>query len=568
MLESDKGRDVHMPAMFGGLSGATASKGPNMRKILRLAMFAVFGLGLLIFALGVLDRSGGLTRAELHIVSGSENKALEPVIMDWARDNRIDVTMSYQGSVDIARALGEAEVAYDAVWPANSLWIELGDTRKIVKHRESVLRSPVVLGLKRSIAEDLGWVGRDDITIQEIQSAARDGRFRLAMTSATQSNSGASAYFGFLYALAGDPDLLTMEHLEDPQVLDGVRDLLAQVDRSSGSSGWLKDSFVENPRAFDAMFNYEALMIEANQTLLKAGQEPLYVIYPANGLSVADSPLGYVDKGDDAKEEAFLKLQEHLATSKVQKQLSSLGRRAGLIGLVSEFADPQVWNKDWGIDLDRTIAPVPTPSTEVIAEALRLYQTELRKPSLTIWVLDVSGSMEGAPIEDLKSAMRLLLDPEAAAVNLLQPSRRDVTVILPFNHDTFEPTIVEGGGPEDLADALSRVNRLKPDGGTDLYRALWTAFELLKPYYDDGTLYDYLPAVVAMTDGASEVVNRDAFFNFAATNGYATDVPIHSIAFGNADEDQLGELSEATIGRLFHAGDDLAKALRSAKGYN
>ncbi|MCB1218982.1 substrate-binding domain-containing protein, partial [bacterium] len=205
-----------------------------------------------------------------------------------------------------------------------------------------------------------------DITVQAIQNAARDGAFRLAMTSATQSNSGASAYFGFLYALAGNPDVLTLDGLNDPALQEQVRDLLGQVDRSSGSSGWLKDSLVTHYDEFDAMFNYEALVIEANQALTAAGKEPLYVIYPANGLSVADSPLGYVDKGDAAKEEAFLALQAYLLSPPVQARLVSLGRRAGLIGLAADQADPQVWNSAWGIDLARAIAPIPTPSSEVI----------------------------------------------------------------------------------------------------------------------------------------------------------------------------------------------------------
>ena len=36
------------------------------------------------------------------------------------------------------------------------------------------------------------------------------------MTSATQSNSGASAYIGFLYALLGNPDTMTKESLQIP----------------------------------------------------------------------------------------------------------------------------------------------------------------------------------------------------------------------------------------------------------------------------------------------------------------------------------------------------------------
>jgi Ca-activated chloride channel homolog len=505
----------------------------------------------------------------LSILAGSENEALEPLIQDWARGNGVDVTITYLGSVDISRELQVGDQsAYDAVWPAHSLWIELGDTGKAVSHATSILRSPVVLGLRRSIAEKLGWVGRKDLTIQDIRDAAAANEFRLSMTSATQSNSGASAYLGFLYAFAGDPDMLTMPMLDDPKLQDAMRGILAQVDRSSGSSGWLKDAYLAKPDGFDAMFNYESVVIETNQALVASGEEPLYIVYPANGLAVADSPLGLIDKGDAEKEAAFLELQAFLLTPDTQGKLSALGRRAGLIGLDATSVDPAVWNPDWGIDLTRDIAPIPTPASDVIAKALSLYQTELRKPSLTVWVLDVSGSMDGEPLEQLKEAMRLVLDPEAATINLLQPSSRDVTIILPFNHTFLDPTIVTGGTEADLAAALSRVQGLRADGGTDVYVAISEALRLIEPYAKDGTLGDYLPAIVAMTDGASDTGFRDQMFQDFALTAWAKDIPIHSVAFGSADEDQLKALSEATVGRMFKAGDDIAKALRAAKGYN
>lgn len=479
------------------------------------------------------------------------------------------VKVTYLGSVDISRELQAGKASpYDAVWPAHSLWIELGDTQNVAAHATSILRSPVVLGLRKPIAEDLGWVGRKDLTVQDIHDATKAGKFRLAMTSATQSNSGASAYLGFLYAFAGNPDLLTMPMLDDPAVQDQMRSLLGQVDRSSGSSGWLKDAVLANPGAFDAMINYESVVIEANQGLVAAGEDPLYLIYPANGLAVADSPLGLIDKGDAEKSEAFLDLQAHLLTPEVQGELSALGRRAGLIGLDATGADKAVWNPDWGIDLGREIAPVPTPAADVIAKALTLYQTELRKPSLTVWVLDVSGSMEGEPLDQLKSAMRLLLDPDAAALNLLQPSSRDITIILPFNHEAQAATIVEGGSDADLAAALARVNGLYADGGTDVYVAISQALRIMEPMAADGTLDAYLPAIVAMTDGASDTGNRDALYRQLAATPWAKAISIHSIAFGLADEEQLQALSDATVARLFIAGDDIAKALRAAKGYN
>ncbi|MCI4661653.1 MAG: substrate-binding and VWA domain-containing protein [Neomegalonema sp.] len=505
----------------------------------------------------------------LRIVSGSENKALEPIIHEWARASGNSVEVTYLGSVDISRELSLGKVGrFDAVWPANSLWIELGDDQKVVKHAESILRSPVVLGLKRAIAERLGWVGRTDITIQDIRAAAERGDFRLAMTSATQSNSGASAYFGFLYAMAGDPDVLRLEDLESEPVREATRALLGTVDRSSGSSGWLKEAFVENPDRFDAMMNYEALVIEANRAFVQRREEPLYIVYPANGLAVADSPLGYVDKGDAEKEEAFLALQQHLLSADVQNQLVALGRRAGLLGLDVARADRAVWNPDWGVDLSRAIAPIPTPNQAVIRRALTLYQTELRKPSLTIWVLDVSGSMQGAPIDELREAMRLLLDEREAERNLLQPSPRDVTVVIPFNNRPQAVWIVEGDDPAALNGLWQKVRGLQAGGGTDVYLALIEAVEVLSRYEQQGNLFERLPAIVAMTDGESETANRNAFVTALGRTSFGRDVPVHAIAFGNANESQLRELAQLSVGRLFKSKSDLAQTLRSAKGYN
>lgn len=530
---------------------------------------AFAGLAIAALAVAVIFGTFGPQPTPLAIVAGSENKDLEPLIQDWADQNNIALTMTYLGSVDISRELEKGkDGAFDAVWPAHSLWIALGDSRKATKYAQSILRSPVVLGVKTSIARQLGWIGRDDITIQMIAQAARDKKFRLAMTSATQSNSGAAAYIGFLYAMAGNPDVLTRDHLNDPKVQDAVRQLLGQVDRSSGSSGWLIDSVVANPAAYDAVFNYESAILDADRKLTAAGEDPLYIIYPANGLAVADSPLAYLDKGDSAKEAAFLKLQGFLLGSETQKTLSDRGRRAGLVGIDAQTVNTAVWNPAWGADLQRDIAPIPIPNAEVIAQALSLYQTELRKPSLTIWVLDVSGSMAGAPMDQIKAAMRLVLDKKSAAVNLLQSSRRDVTIIVPFNHAVGQVIVVQGDDDADMAQALAQVDQLQAGGGTDLYAALATALQELQPYHQDGTLFDYLPAIVAMTDGASDVVNMGYLQRIRSHIGFGFDVPIHAIAFGTADMDQLTELTQTSIGRLFVAGGDLAGALRQAKGYN
>ena len=111
------------------------------------------------------------------------------------------------------RLLGEEEIPYDAVWPASSLWLSVGDTGHRIKHAESVSITPVVFGIRKSLAEELGFTG-GEVSVNDLLQAIQSGKLRFCMTSATQSNSGASAYIGFLYALLGNPEVITEEDLQ------------------------------------------------------------------------------------------------------------------------------------------------------------------------------------------------------------------------------------------------------------------------------------------------------------------------------------------------------------------
>ena len=57
----------------------------------------------------------------IRILSGSENRELENVLKKCAEETKINIEISYQGSVDIMRDLEAGAEEYDAVWPASSL---------------------------------------------------------------------------------------------------------------------------------------------------------------------------------------------------------------------------------------------------------------------------------------------------------------------------------------------------------------------------------------------------------------------------------------------------------------
>ena len=493
---------------------------------------------------------------QIRILSGSENQELETIIQECSEATGVEIQMEYKGSVDIMRELENGAPDYDAVWPASSIWVSMGDTGHLIKHSQSISMTPVVFGIRESLAEKLGFVG-EKVSVNDILTAIRDGEMSFCMTSATQSNSGASAYIGFLYALLGKQEGLTSEDLQKPDLQADIRELLSGVERSSGSSDWLKDMFLEGD--YDAMVNYECLIIDANQQLEEEGKEPLYVVYPYDGLSIADSPLGYVDHGDAEKEEAFLAVQEYLLSDKTQAEIEATGRRINAGGVSKENQD--VFNSDWGIDTERILSPIQMPEAAVLTEALNVYQTSFKKPSLNIYCLDFSGSMSGTGEEQLKEAMAQILLQENARKNFLQANAGEVNEVVFFDDTILDVQAAADDSDEALAELNQKVADFQIAGGTDIYRAAAEALEIASGY----DLTNYTPAIILMTDGRSNY----NYSNFEEVwNRYEEDIPIFSITFGDADPGQLEELAKISGGRVFDGTKDLTAAFRSVKGYN
>jgi Ca-activated chloride channel homolog len=304
-------------------------------------------------------------------------------------------------------------------------------------------------------------------------------------------------------------------------------------------------------------------VITANRQLTTDGREPLYVIYPVDGLAIADWPLGYVDHGDAAKSALFDKFQAFLLSDGVRGELLAAGRRVGPIGINPVGADPKVFNPDWGIDLTRVIQPITPPAPEVIREALVLYQTIFRKPSLTVYCIDFSGSMSGKGVEGVKSAMRVLLDSDQASRYLLQATPGDITIVIPFDDHLLGQWRTDGNDPAALRGLLAKVNAQEPGGGTNIYDPVIAGLDAMAGI----NMANYLPAIIVMTDGRSNSGN----FNTLRTRlGQASPgpVPVYAILFGDASEVQLQQITDATSGRIFDGRTDLIGAFRQSKANN
>lgn len=401
-------------------------------------------------------------KSTFRIISSQENKNLESILKDYSRKKGYDIDIEYAGTLDITQKLNSGE-QYDGVWLSNSIWAYMLDSSVSISNSKCTSITPVIFGIKKSKADELGFTSKTVYT-QDIVQAIKDGKLKFSMSNPTVTNSGASAYLGMLSTLAGNPEVLTKETLNNEELKSNLKSLFTGMERSSGDEDFLEELFLNGN--YEAVVTYESSIIDINKKLVQKGEEPLYAIYPVDGVSISDSPFGYIDRKNEYKKEVFNDLQSFILSNTGQKLLQEKGKRTWYGG-INENANKEIFNPNWGIDTTTYITPIKYPSTEVIKIALNLYQNELRKPVHVVFCLDYSGSMMGTGEEQLKSAMDYILT-EKAANDFIQFASEDKIDIIPFA-DTAEPawSTIDGTKTEEILNNIknkrsSRSNSFIP----------------------------------------------------------------------------------------------------------
>ena len=119
------------------------------------------------------------------IISSSENKDLENVIINYAKKEGIDVSIDYAGTIDIMEKLNSGE-KYDAVWTSNSIWLYMLNSNVSVKNSKSTSINPVVFGITKSKAQELGFVDKEVYT-KDIVEAIKNGKLKFNMPAVTRN---------------------------------------------------------------------------------------------------------------------------------------------------------------------------------------------------------------------------------------------------------------------------------------------------------------------------------------------------------------------------------------------
>jgi len=494
----------------------------------------------------------------LRILAGSELKDLEPLLPDLKKATGITVTMSYIGTLDGADKILHGSAGADAAWFSSDRYLRLlpgGSAAELV--RTPTMLSPVVVGVRTPLAQRFGWTGDAKVTWGDIAAKVASGQLTYAMTNPAASNSGFSALVGVAAAFAGTGDALQASDIK----ADQLTSFFSGNVLTAGSSDWLKDAFVKAPAASaGAMINYESVLLTLQRSNA-AG--PLTIIRPSDGVITADYPMMLLA---DNRRDEYTRVVDWLRSPEVQRRVQTdTSRRPAVPGVPLDAR--------FGTS---TPLELPFPATQQVADQLlAAYFDEYRRPTHAIYVLDVSGSMEGTRLAALQQALVGLTGADDSLTGRFARFRgRERVTMITFSSDvtgTREFTINDPTpGSADLRAVTDFVGKLHAEGNTAVYSALDAAYsQAAKTVKEDPGA---LTSIVLMTDGES---NRglDAGQFTSRYNARPVDiraVRTFAVVFGEADREALDAIAISTGGKTFDAteqGVSLSDVFREIRGY-
>ena len=503
--------------------------------------------------------AGGTSKAEESTGTPVTCRPSE-LVKRLKKETNVELRPEFIGTLEAADAIVADPDRYDAAWFASDDYLRLALAAKGTDDLTSsapIMRSPVVLGVHHDVATRLGWTGDTPVSWEEIARRAADGELGFLMTSPASSNSGLSTLAGVATAFDAEPPLQS----EDVGVVaEDVRQLFSGQLGRAASSGWLSDTFRENPTAYDAIFNYESELLTLAEQV-----DDLDIVYPSDGTTEATYPLTLIDA---EKQKAYETAVAWLRTAEVQEELSDKsGRRPGLTSVTPSPGVP-----------DNDVKTLPLPDDlGTIDELIFTYFDEFAPKTRTTYLLDTSASMDEIKMNQLRRAFEGLAGDDTSISGQFKRFRKGERLSVYTYADETESLgslVVEDQPERDeaLNGLIDRVGELTGHGGTAYYDAIDTAYADIKASPEEGAT----TSVVLMTDGEQNGGQSYAQLSKKYEAAYRDlGVPLYVVLVGDAATsadasiEQLVGFAEHAGGREVVAEDaaDLRKIFQEIRDY-
>ncbi|WP_338845487.1 VWA domain-containing protein [Massilia sp. W12] len=484
--------------------------------------------------------SGG----EFVILAGTELKDVAAMTQEFARRENINLRFEYSGTLDAVDKL-KSPHNYDAVWISNGKYLQLiPQVASQIKASEKTMYAPVVLGVKPEVMKRLGWQS-GQTSWKDVQAAAKAGKFRFGMTNPAGSNTGFTALLGLAAELSGKGDALEEKDIPAKE----LREFFAAQAMTAGSSGTLADMYAANPGRVDGIINYENVIRK-----LALQDKSLNVLTPKEGVITADYPLMLM--GNSKQEGFYRKLAAWIKSDQAQQRIASETLRTPLRGSGS----------------DVVVNELPFPSRLAVVESvLQGFMDSYSRPATSYFVLDVSGSMAGKRIEQLRESMQALAFGDGSTSGRFALLRaREQIHLLPFSNKLQTQNDFNLGedrekNREILQQLGSAVNQLEARGGTAIFSSVAQAYTQAQK---EAKSEERSVSIVLLTDGQNtDGMRLEEFRQFIDSRGVPK-VPVFAILYGDAKQEEMDALAQITGGRVFDARKvSLPQVMREIRTY-
>ncbi len=391
--------------------------------------------------------------------------------------------------------------------PSNQLWVEMaGEFQAMTEVRSQLVPNVAGIVMKDATAADLRAT-YDELTAEALVEAVIAGDLVMGYTDPFASSTGLNFLVTVLDAIAeGDEARLT-----SPDVASVFEQFQRQVPFVALTTLQLRDSVQNDTGTLDAfVMEYQTFV---NTDSLNSGFEFIPFGVPhANPLyAVGDLPAEQ------------LEVLELFATFAERPEYASSAADFGF--------DPPAY--------ESTLA-VPSGSTLIDAQAIWKDKKDGGRPVATVFVVDVSGSMEGTRIQSLQRAM-------LSAREFIKPETR--VGVVEFNDTAMLRLPVGGFDLNQQARYAAIAEDLSPGGGTAMYDGILLGLSLLEA--EVAANPDIKPILVVLSDGATTDGNT---FDDVSNVIEGLRMPVYTVGF-EADLDELGRLSSLVEAASINASE-------------
>ncbi|MEW5736772.1 MAG: extracellular solute-binding protein [Thermodesulfobacteriota bacterium] len=441
--------------------------------------------------------------------------------------------------------------------PGDGSWLALASSHfRDVKNMtlydsyDDLVNIPLVIAMWEPMARALGYP--KPISWTDIAKLAADPRGWASLGNAhwgsfrwghahPDANSGFLTVVSEVYAAQGKNAGLTAEDLKDPKTVEFLRDFEGAVEHYGLSNSWIDDLMRQKgPSYLSAAAQYENTIIQSNE---KSGNKPfkMVAIYPKDGCFWTRHPVAILNAPwvTPEKKEAARAFVNFLLSEEAQRRAMELGLRP----IKKDLALGPPFDEAHGVILEVDDSKAFSVPDEAVLRRIRDLWEQVKVPASVVLVLDRSGSMKGAPLDNAK---------EGAIQFLKSMKPRDEVQAIVFNGEVTP--LSKLCTMRDCGEQLTQqISGVFADGGTALYDAMGMAFKELSDLSrtrKEPRRY----AVLVLSDGldTASISDKNDFLDMLPRGEDFSAPKIFTIAYGDeADRDLLNMVANRTNARLF-----------------